>query len=201
MRVAVGSDPRGRWVVSSVPGLLHAADPLVVVGHLGVDAQLVRAAAALAPGHQAHQEPGVPVQGDHRTAAVALAGVRALPEDAGAQHVVGDVVGHLAGAEVALHQRHPDDVQRRAEGGVVHVLLAPAGHHGDGAVQVQHPLGHVAARQAGGHHVLREGGGRLQAQQGDVVVHGPAVVLRVPERLRHLQGHLGAFVPVPLVVA
>lgn len=183
-----------------VPFFTHSADPPVIVGHLGVDAQLVLPAAALAPGHQADQEPGVSVQSHHRSAAVPLTGVHPPPEDPGAEDVVGDVVGHLMGADVAVDQRDFDDVERRAELGAVQVVFAPAGHHGEGAVQVQDPLRHLASRQTSGDDVLGEGGGGLQTQQGDVVVHRPAVVVRVLEGLFDPQGDLGAFISVTLVV-
>lgn len=95
-----------------VPVFLHFIDPLVVVGHLGVDAQFVYPATALAPGHQAHQEPGVPIQGDHWAAAVPLASVNAQTQDSGAEDVFSDVVYHLVAADVVVNQGHLDDVER-----------------------------------------------------------------------------------------
>lgn len=144
--------------MTSVPFFTHFVDPLIIVGHLGVDAQLVHPAAALAPGHQAEQEPGVSVQSDHGSAAVPLAGVHSLSEDPGAEEVVRDVVGHLAGADVMVHQRDFDDVERRAVPVFVRVFFAPAGHHGAGAVEVEHPLGHLVSRQTHGEDVVGEGG-------------------------------------------
>ncbi len=96
----------------SVPFFTHCVDPLIIVGHLGVDAQLVLPAAALAPGHQAEQEPGVSVQRDHRSAAVPLAGIHPLSEDAGAEDIVGDVVGHLLAADVMVDQWDLDEIER-----------------------------------------------------------------------------------------
>lgn len=87
-------------VMCSVPFFLYLANPLVVVGHLGVDAKLIQQATFLPPRHQTDQEPGVPVQSDHRATAVPFAGVNSLAEDPGAEDVVGDLVGeHLLAAK------------------------------------------------------------------------------------------------------
>lgn len=187
-----------RGPLPAAPLVHDSADPLVVVGHLGVNAQLVPLAAALAPGHQARQEPGVAVQSDHWAAAVAFTGIDPLSEDAGAKHVVRDVVGHDLGADAAVHQWDPDDIERRAV--LVAVVSAPAGHHHGGAVEVQNPLGHVTSRQADRDDVLGEGDGMLQAQQGDVVVHRSAVVVWVFEGLSHRHRDLSVLPPVTLIV-
>lgn len=195
-----GSDTRGfSW--TAVPFLTHSVDPLIIVGHLGVDAELVHPAAALAPGHQADQEPGVSVQGDHRSAAVPLAGVHPLSQNPGAEDVVGDVVRHLAGADFAVDQRDFDEVERRAEPRAVQVFFSPSGHHREGAILVEHPLSHLTSRQTNREDVLGEGGGGLETQQGDVVVHRPAVVVWVFECFEDPQGHFGSFISVTLVVA
>ncbi len=55
-------------------------------------------------------------------------------------------------------------------------------------------------RQTNRYDVVGEGGGGLETHQGDVVVHSPAVIVRVSEGLGDPQGHLGAFIPVTLVV-
>lgn len=184
-----------------VPFVTYSVDPLVVVGHLGVDAQLVLLAAALAPGHQTNEEPGVSVQSDHRPPAVPPTGVHPLAEDPGTEEVVCDVVGHVLSADAVADQRDLDDVERRAQLDAIQVILTPARHHGGGAVEVEHPLGQLASRQADGDDVLGQGRGGLQAEEGDVVVHHFAfVVVWVFEGLDDLQVHFCAFVSKTLVV-
>lgn len=196
-----GSDSWGSlWKGSYVPFSTHSVDPLHVVGHLGVDAQLVLPATALAPGHQTDQEPGVSVKSDHWSAAVPLTGVHSVSEDPGAEDVVGDLVGHLLAADAAMDQRDVDDVECRAEMGAIYVVFAPAGHHGHGAVEVEHTLGHLASWQASGDDVVRERGGGLQTQEGDVVVKRLTVVIWVFEDRGDLQGHFSALVSMTLVV-
>lgn len=187
------------WV--AVPLFTHFVDPLIVVGHLGVDAQFVYLATALAPGHQAQQEPGVPIQGDHRTTTVPLAGVHTLAQDPGTKDVFGDVVRHLAAADVVVDQRHLDDIECRAEMRAVHVVFAPTCHHCQGAVLVQFSLCHLFARQANWEDVVGVGGGALQAKHGDVIVDGPAVVVWVFERFDNLYVLFGSLQPVAFIVA
>lgn len=187
-----------RWTV--VPFVTDFLDPVDVVGHFGVDAQLLHVAAALAPGHQPHQEPGVSVERDHGAAAVPLTGVRPLAQDAGAQHVSGDVVGHVLAADAAVHQGDFDDVEGGAEPGAFLVLFAPAAHHRHGAVPVEDPLGQAAPGETDGDDVVGQGGGGLQAKQADVVVRRLAVVPRVFEGFGDLQGDLGSFSSETLVV-
>lgn len=176
-------------------------DPVQVVGHFGVDAQLVQVPAALSPGHQAQQEPGVSVERDHGPAAVPLAGVHALAHHPGTQHVPRDVVAHVSPADVPVHHRDLDDVEGRAEPVAPRVLFAPAAHHRHGAVALEDLLGQAASRQADGDDVVGQRGGAGQPQQADVVVRRPAVVLWVSEGLGDLQGDLGAFATETLVVA
>lgn len=190
----------GPSLSAAVPVSSHFVDPLIVLGHLGVDAQFVYPAAALTPGHQAQQEPGVPIQGDHRAAAVPLAGVRALAQDPGTEDILADVVRHLAAADVVVDQRHLDDVERRAEVRVAHVVSAPTRHHCHGAVLVQFSLCHLFARQANWEDVVGEGGGALQAKQGDIVVKGPAVKVRVTEHFDDVYVLLGSLQPIALIV-
>lgn len=149
------------WKLAIVPLINHSADPLVVVGHFGVNAQLVLHATAFTPGHQADQEPGITVQSDHWSATVPLAGVHPPSKNSSAEDIVWDVVGHLLGTDAAVNQRDLDDIKCWAVLVTVHVLFAPAGHHREGAIEVEHTFSHPATWQANGDDVVCEFDGML----------------------------------------
>ena len=176
-----------------------AVDPVKVTADFGVNAVVVEAPTALAPAHQAHQEPGATEEGDHRPPTVALAGIPRVPEDTSAQHVLRDLVFH--GMDTCIVGDHRD-LDEAEDGGAVSlglVTVAPACHHSLLADLGELALREATVRETDGHNGLRKSGRLGQAEQGDVVVTGALGIVRVDDDLLDVQVHLPAL-PAPHVI-
>ena len=140
------------------------------MSNLGVDAELTGDSAAEAPADNTDQGLGVVVDSvgrEERTAGVALAGVFPALPDAGADHVRGHEVVHLAA--VAISEDGDLDLLEMAGGRSTGGKGSPASY-GGGAACVGRVLGWQAdgldVRVAGQVHRL------LQLQDRDVVLSG-----------------------------
>ena len=152
-------------------------DPVDEVGHLSVDAGVVGAGAAVAPGHDAGEVRGPGVVADEGAARVSLAGVLAALGQAGADHGVLDLAGAIGITALIIGDDGHLDPAEGAGGGAALGGGAPAG---DGALAA----GGVAGCGDGdGLHVVVEHEGLGHLQKGDVVGDGKPVVVLVLDDL------------------
>lgn len=190
--------PRGWW------GAHETAEPGRVLGDPGVDAEVAGGCAALAPADDTRQVPGALEVGGVWAPAVPLAGVLAAVRVAGAEHVVSDdgAAGPPARQLPAVLGQEPGHVHgHEPEGrGAALQELAPAAD-GREAHKGQRPLREGPLGQAEGRHVVAEGHGPRQAQQGQVVVRLAPDVLVGNDDLRHLPLLLVTFVLAKVVLA
>ena len=118
------------------------------------------------------------LKGDKGTARISLAGV--LSVFSGTEHVLGDTADQLPANLVGGH----GDVDLVQLGGLPAPALegSPTGHRGDG---VDICRGHICWK-ASRSHLSGEVHRRRQAQDGEVVVESPSVVLGVHDDFLHI---------------
>merc|ERR1712209_10114 len=154
-------------------------DPTHLGRHPGVDTRRVRLCASVSPAHNTNQSMLTVLKGDKGTARISLAGV--LSVFSGTKHVLGDTADQLPANLVGGH----GDVDLMQLGGLPAPALkgSPTGDRGDG-VDVRR--GDVCW-QTGGCHLSCVVDRRRQAQDGEVVVESPSVVLGVHDDLLHIR--------------
>lgn len=170
-------------VSCSDPG--YVAYPVHVSRYASIDAVFSLFGTLVPPANDAREEPRVPIMGGMGSAAVSLTGILPYRIVPGAEHEAGDGVG---AATFALRPVHEGNLHLlKGVGFDASVSQPPPAAHQGVLCTHEEVLGEVFRAQADGQGIVREPDGRLELQQGDVViVETPLrVVTRVNVILRY----------------